>query len=120
MVYLLVLLAVAAMAAAQIFVKKGTLSVAQFPQSFDQLVPFFLKAYANPYVICAVFLMIVTASAWIIAVSRAELSRIYPFMALSYVLVALFSWLIFKEDVNALRWAGIVVICVGVFLVSRS
>jgi len=27
---------------------------------------------------------------------------------------------LFKEDVTALRWAGVVVICVGVFLVSRS
>jgi len=41
-------------------------------------------------------------------------------MALSYVLVALFSLFLFKEDVTALRWLGIIVICVGVFLVSRS
>jgi len=32
----------------------------------------------------------------------------------------LFSLLIFKEDVNALRWVGIVTIVVGVILVSRS
>jgi len=28
--------------------------------------------------------------------------------------------LIFKEDVTAVRWMGILVICLGVFLVSRS
>jgi len=120
MLYLLVFISVAAMTAAQLLLKKGLLAVGQYPQNFSQLIPFFLKVYANPYVISAVFLTILTALAWVLAVSRTQLSSIYPFMALSYVFVALFSLLIFKEDVTALRWVGIIVICVGVFLVSRS
>jgi drug/metabolite transporter (DMT)-like permease len=120
MIYLLVFISVAAMTAAQLLLKKGLIVVGQLPQSFSQLLPFFLKVYSNPYVISAVFLTILTALAWVLAVSRTQLSFLYPFMALSYVLVALFSLLLFKEDVTALRWVGIVVICVGVFLVSRS
>jgi len=108
------------MTAVQLFLKKGLLLVGQAPHNFSELVHFFLRAYTNVYIISAVFLTIVTALAWLLAVSRAELSQIYPFMALSYVLVALFSLLIFKEDVTALRWLGIIVICSGVFLVSRS
>ena len=120
MVYLLVFISVAAMTAAQLLLKKGLLFIGQYPQSLSELGPFFSKAYTNGYVISATFLTIITALAWILALSKAELSHIYPFMALSYVLVALFSLLIFKEDVTALRWVGIVVICLGVFLVSRS
>lgn len=120
MIYVLVFISVAAMTAAQLLLKKGLIAVGQFPQNFSQLLPFFSKVYSNPYVISAVFLAILTALAWVLAVSRAQLSFVYPFMALSYVLVALFSLLLFKEDVTALRWAGIAVICAGVFLVSRS
>ena len=120
MVYLLIFISVAAMTAAQLFLKKGMLLIGQFPQNFSDLIPFFIKAFTNTYVISAVFLTILTALAWILAVSRAQLSFIYPFMALSYVLVALFSLLIFKEDVTTLRWLGIIAICLGVFLVSRS
>jgi len=120
MVYLLVFISVAAMTAAQLLLKKGLIAVGQFPQNFSQLIPFFLKVYTNPYVISAVFLAILTALAWVLAVSKAQLSFIYPFMALSYVLVALFSLLFFKEDVGVLRWLGIIVICAGVFLVSKS
>jgi len=108
------------MSAAQLLLKKGLHVVGEFPGRLSDLLPFFLKAYTNIYVISAVLLTIVTALAWILAVSKAQLSSIYPFMALSYVFVALFSLLIFKEDVTALRWVGIVVICAGVFLVSRS
>jgi uncharacterized membrane protein len=120
MVYLLVLISVAAMTAAQLLLKKGLLVVGHFPQRPAEMVDFFFKAYTNPYIITAVIMTILTALAWLAAVSKAELSHIYPFMALSYVLVALFSWLIFKEDVSLLRWSGIAVICLGVLLISRS
>ena len=120
MLYLLVFISVTAMSAGQLLLKKGLFSVGSYPQNFSELIPFFLKTYSNGYVIVAVFLTILTALVWILTVSRVQLSFVYPFMALSYVLVALFSLLIFKEDVTTLRWLGISVICLGVFLVSRS
>ena len=82
--------------------------------------PAFATACTKMCRACRPLLRFVNVPAWILAVARAELSHIYPFMALSYVLVALFSLLLFRENVTALRWAGILVICVGVFLVSRS
>ena len=120
MVYLLVSISVAAMTAAHLFLKKGMLIIGRAPQNPGELVPFYLKAFTNIHVISGIFLIILTGLAWILAVSRAELSSIYPFMALSFVLVALFSLLLFKEDVTILRWLGIIIICLGVFLVSRN
>ena len=120
MVYLLVLIAVAAMTAAQLLLKKGLSVVGHVPQNLGEAPHFFLKAYTNPYIIGAVLLTIVTALAWILALSRAEVSRIYPFMALSYVLVAVFSRFMFSEEVTSLRWVGIATICIGVVLVARS
>ena len=120
MIYLLVFISVTAMTGAQLLMKKGVLQVGGFPHSLSELGRFFLDAGTNGYIISAIFLCLITALAWILALSKAELSHIYPLMALSYVLVALFSLLIFKEDVTVLRWIGIVVISVGVFLVSRS
>jgi uncharacterized membrane protein len=120
MVYLFVFISVAAMTAAQLLLKKGLLSIGEFPAHLSDLIPFFLKAYTSIYIIIAVLLTIVTALVWVLAVSKAQLSFLYPFMALSYVLVALFSLLLFKEDVGVVRWLGIIVICAGVFLVARS
>jgi drug/metabolite transporter (DMT)-like permease len=118
--YILIFISVAGMSAAQLLLKKGLLSIGQWPQNFSEIIKFFLKVFSNPYVISAVIMTLLTASAWILALSKAELSNAYPFMALSYVLVAVFSLLFFKEDITVLRWFGILVICLGVFLVSRS
>jgi len=108
------------MTSAQLLLKKGLLAVGEFPGRLGDLFPFFLRAYTNIYIISAVLLTILTALAWVLAVSKAQLSFVYPFMALSYVFVALFSLFLFKEDVTLLRWLGIAVICAGVVLVSRS
>jgi len=118
--YILVFISVASMSAAQLLLKKGLLSIGQWPQNFSEIIKFFLKVFSNPYVISAVMMTLLTVLAWILALSKAELSNAYPFMALSYVLVAVFSLLFFKEDITVLRWFGILVICLGVFLVSRS
>ena len=79
-------MSVAAMTAAQLLLKKGMLVVGQFPQNLGDFLPFLAKAFTNAYVLSAMFFTLATALAWILAVSKAELSYIYPFMAMSYVL----------------------------------
>jgi drug/metabolite transporter (DMT)-like permease len=94
--------------------------VGQFTFSLHDLFGFPLRAFRNTCILVAVFMVLIAALAWILALSKSELSYIYPVAALSYVFVALLSFLIFHEDVTLLRWLGIAVICLGVFLVSRS
>ena len=119
MPYVLLSIALAGMVASQILLKKGMQMVGQFPQVFPEMVRFFLKAFSNPYVLGALAAVFIGGLAWIATVSKSDISRSYPVLALSYVLVVLLTVLIFKENVSAIRWAGIVIICVGVFLVTR-
>jgi uncharacterized membrane protein len=111
----------AGMVSAELLLRKGMLMVGQFPQNFSEIWSFFVKAFTNFYVLGAILAAIITGLAWISTVSRADaLSRVYPFMALSYVLVVVFSILFFKESVSPIRWVGVACICVGAFLVARS
>ncbi len=57
---------------------------------------------------------------WISILSRAELSWAFPILSLSYVLTAILSPFILHESFSAQRLAGILVICFGVYLVSRT
>jgi drug/metabolite transporter (DMT)-like permease len=120
MPYLLLTITLVAGVAGQLLLKKGLLVIGQFPQSLGELLNFFSRVFSSPFILSAVFLWIIAVLAWIFAATKAEMSYIYPFMALSFVLVALFSMLLFKENVTLLRWLGIIIICGGVFLVTRS
>jgi len=106
--------------ASQLLLKKGMQMVGQFPQGFPEIVRFFLKAFSNPYVLGALGAVFIGGLAWIAAVSKSDLSRSYPVLALSYVLVVLLSILVFKEEVTPLRWIGVILVGLGVFLVART
>ncbi len=57
---------------------------------------------------------------WIAAVSRAAISYLFPFGALSYALVALGGAALLGERVSPGRWAGIAILTLGVGLLFGS
>ncbi len=120
MLYLLISWTVVAVSSAHLLLRKGLVSIGHLPSTSADFIPYFLSVFTNVYCISAILLILLAVPAWILAIARAQLSFVYPFAALSYIIVALFSMLLFKEDVGILRWLGIIVICVGVFLVARS
>jgi multidrug transporter EmrE-like cation transporter len=76
--------------------------------------------FASPLVLLGLLLYGMGAVAWIAVLARLDLSLAYPFLALNFVLVALVSRFALGETLPPLRWAGIVVICLGILLVARS
>lgn len=74
----------------------------------------------SPLVMLGLLMYGVGAFAWIIVLSRLDLSYAYPFLALNFVLVAIVSRLVLAEAIPGLRWLGIGFICVGILLVARS
>jgi len=57
---------------------------------------------------------------WIHALRFAELSRVYPLMALSFVIVPLASALLFGDRLSVGYFAGVALICAGVIVITRA
>jgi multidrug transporter EmrE-like cation transporter len=57
---------------------------------------------------------------WILGLSRVPVSVAYPLLSIGYVVNAVAAHYLFGEGVNAVRWAGIGFIILGVWLVTRS
>jgi drug/metabolite transporter (DMT)-like permease len=74
----------------------------------------------NPWVISSFIAAFLAAMAWILAISKSQLSYAYPFMSLSFVIVMMFSYLLFNETLNWQKIIGTFVIMLGVVIVSRS
>jgi drug/metabolite transporter (DMT)-like permease len=58
--------------------------------------------------------------AYMLVLSIADYSYVQPASSLAYAVVALLGYFILGEHISPLRWAGIVVICLGVFIVGRT
>ena len=74
----------------------------------------------NPWMIAGVLALIVFLSAYLTALSWADLSYVIPATALGYVVIALLSEWLLGETVTLTRWAGILLVGGGVYLLARG
>ena len=78
------------------------------------------RALANPWLLFGVALQATFFVMYLTLLSRADVSKILPMVALDYVVVALLAQALLGEVVTPARWAGIGFVVVGVALVSRT
>lgn len=78
------------------------------------------RALLNPWLVAGVALQAFFFFMYLTLLSRADVSQILPMTALDYIVVALLAQVILAEPVTGARWAGILLIVIGVALVSRT
>jgi drug/metabolite transporter (DMT)-like permease len=79
-----------------------------------------IRALTNPKLIFGTALLAVFFFLWLAVLSWEDLSVALPMQALNYVLVAFLSQYFLGEVVSPLRWAGTVLVCVGVMMITKS
>ncbi len=104
----------------QLLMKRGMTTVGAISGDLSVMVPSILRAFMNPYVVAGVAAYGFSSIFWLVLLSRVDLSYAYPALSLGYVLITLVSAFVLGEQVSALRWTGVFIICVGVILISRS
>jgi drug/metabolite transporter (DMT)-like permease len=115
-----ILISVLGGAAGQVLLKKGMGSMGPLTLSVNQLGSILWRMATNPYVVFGLGVYMLSTIFWLTALSRVNLSYAYPFASLSYIVMLVVSWQLFKEDISFLRLLGSLVIGIGVFLISRS
>lgn len=115
-----ILFTVATNAAAQLMLKYGMMQLG--PLSFAGVNPVLkiLQIVFSPWVFLGLCTFVISMASHLYVLSKVDLSFAYPFLSLAYVLVAVFAYFVFREDLNALRIAGIAFICVGTILIAQS
>jgi multidrug transporter EmrE-like cation transporter len=113
-------LSISAGVAGQLLLKKGSLNNAI---GFDRshLWQSLIALVLNPYLLAWILLAGISAALWIFVISKFELSFAYPVaMTLSYMLILLLSWWLFKENMSMARWIGVALMCAGMVMAYRS
>lgn len=76
------------------------------------------RAVLNRYVICGTMLMTAYFGLYMLALRWADLSFVLPLTAVSYLLGALLAKFYLGEHVSPTRWAGVLIITLGVIVVG--
>jgi uncharacterized membrane protein len=95
----------------QVLVKKGALELRGATAVFLYV--------TNIHVILGFTSAGIAAFCWLKALQYYRLSYAYPFMSLSFLIVALLSVVVFSEEVRISQWIGLGIVLVGLWVGSR-
>jgi multidrug transporter EmrE-like cation transporter len=117
--FALILTGVLLNAVAQLLLKAGARAFAGLEFSVANLWPFAERALSAPIMV-ALLCYAASVVVWTLALVRVDVSVAYPMLSIGYIVNAVMAWWLFGEQLTGPRIAGIGVIIVGVWLVSRS
>ena len=115
-VIMLVLLCVILGVVGQLSMKKGTNTIGDI--SLRDI--FSTKVFSillQKYILIGMILYVLASLIWLAALSREELSFLYPLIAIGYILTAILGKIFFDESLTFWRFFGILLICGGVYLI---
>ena len=75
---------------------------------------------ASPYIWLGIACLLAFMIVHMLLLTWADYSYVQPSGSLSFATVALLSYFLLGELVTPLRWLGIAIICLGVFVVGRT
>ena len=115
---ILILLSVLLNCAAQLLIRKGMLIEGEV--GMQNMLSHVGSMITNVWLWGALLCYALSIFLWMSVLSKVEVSYAYPFLSVGYVVSAVAGYALFNENLSPIRIAGIIVICIGVILISRS
>ncbi len=102
----------------QLIIKHRLASHPPLPGDFSEKMIAVIKLLFDPFIASGLFAAFIAALLWIVALSKFELSFAYPMMSFSFVLVSIFSFLLFNEVMSVYKILGLILIMSGIFILN--
>jgi len=77
-----------------------------------------IKIMFSPLILSGIFIYVLTTFLWLYILSKADISYAYPLTSMVHIIMLFCAIFIFKEQVFATRWIGVILITAGVCFVS--
>jgi len=117
----LVLVSVLLGSFAQIFLRKGMLEIGEIGLK-EILSKKVFGIIFQKYVFLGIVLFTVNTFVWLILLSKkeAEISFVFPLLALGYIVTAILAKIFFNEELTLFRISGIILIVLGASLIIKT
>ena len=117
LIFLTVFLAVGG----QVFLKYGIQKIGTInTKTAANIIQSYSKILLDPRIIIGLLFYAASALLWLFLISKTELSYVYPFMGIAFILITIASRFVFAESVSFYRWLGSIIIFVGITISAFS
>lgn len=118
--YIYILLTIGFTVYGQLILKWRIEKFGPLPVEFFDKLKFLFSLLFDPAIFSGFFAAFLASLAWMVAMTKFELSHAYPFMSLNFVVVLLLSGWLLSEPVTLQKTLGILLICAGTIVAARG
>ena len=79
-----------------------------------------VSIFSNLYILLGLLMYGLGTVFWLIALSQKDLSYVYPFIALTFIVVLFLSYFVLKEQIGTARIIGTIIIIIGLMIIVRN
>jgi drug/metabolite transporter (DMT)-like permease len=118
---ILILIMVSVAPLGDMFLGKGMKQVGRMTSwAPADLFRFFFRAFTSGTIWLGIGLLLAFFIAYLLVLSWADYSYVLPASSISSLLIALLAHFVLHETVRPIRWAGVALVSLGVFVVGRT
>ena len=119
MTALMIALVVMGSSIGDVFITKGMKEVGEISTlRLNELFKIARRVITNRHFLAGIFFMAVSFFSFLAVLSWADLSFVLPATSLSFVISTVGAKMFLRERISPVRWAGILLVCIGVALIS--
>ena len=118
--YAMVFITIALTVYGQFVIKWQVLRAGAMPHDFESRLMYFGRLLINPWVLSALSAAFLASIAWMIAMTKLEISRAFPLTAITFICITLGGALLFKEPLTPLRILGVALLALGIIVSSQG
>jgi drug/metabolite transporter (DMT)-like permease len=119
MTALMIALVVLGGSVGDVFITKGMKQIGEIATlDLRELLRIAGRALTNRWFLVGVLFMAVSFFSFLAVLSWADLSLVLPATSISFVITTIGAKFYLQEKISLVRWAGIVLVCIGVALIS--
>ncbi|WP_462431553.1 SMR family transporter [Bacteroides nordii] len=117
---LIIVISVLLNAFAQLFIRKGMLLIGSLTLNIQNIVSLCFKVLTNIFLLSGMTCYAISILLWMVVLSRVNVSVAYPLLSIGYIVTAIMAYFLFGETLTLQKVAGIIVICIGVWLLTQT
>lgn len=120
-IVLILLVALVFEAIGVVFLSKGLKEIGEISRvSFSEIAGLVARGAQNPSLVAGVLFEAIFFGALLYLLSQRDVSLIWPLTSLGFVITAIAARFFLHEEVNWIRWSGVILIVLGAGLVTWS
>lgn len=106
-------------ACGQVILKFAAGRLGEVDLNWPQVIATLWRVFTDPWVAAGIVFFVLSMILWIKVITQMELSRAYPSVGLSYLIVFLLSVAIFNESVTWQKVVGLILVSTGVYFLHQ-